>query len=215
MKRIHLLLAFFCCICWSLSAQQQQKDLRSKNPFVFNEFKDAKVLQTFGRSTKAKANILLKNASLCFMQDDKIMEAYTQNVIGVEFDSVKYMKVNDMMGRVVASKGYNHLLCVTTVDMAKYKAETEGGDNLPFLEITDVGAFFEIDGEKFEFDKGLPLKQKYYFLLKGTVVPANETQIKKLVRPEMKKAFKTLMGDRWWSWSDEKSLTQLMPYLPD
>ena len=31
----------------------------------------------------------------------------------------------------------------------------------------------------------------------------------------MKKAFKNLMADHFWSWKDAKSLTQLFTYLPD
>lgn len=216
MKRTILLLLAAWCVALTLPAQQQTGDRRSHRPFVFETFQDAKVLQTFGRHTKAKANILLKNSALCYMQDGKIMQAFTQNVLGVEFDSIRYMKVSDeQMGRVLASKGYNHLLCVTSVNMAKYRAETEGGDNLPFLEITDAGAFFELDGESFEFDKGLPLQDKYYFQVKGKVIPANETNFKKLVRPEMKTAFKNLMNDKFWSWNDPKSLAQLLQYLPE
>ena len=144
-------------------------------------------------------------------------EAYVQNVLGVEFDSVKYMKLRDsnQMGLVVAQKGYNYLLCVTTIDDKKLKDETEGGTNLPFFEITDAGAFFEIDGQAFTFKQGYPLKDKYYFSIKGELIPANETAFKKYVRPEMKKAFKNLMADHFWSWKDAKSLTQLFTYLPD
>lgn len=214
-KSLSLLLAALC-VALSAAAQQQTGDKRSKTPFVFETFRDAKILQTFGRKTTAQANILLKNSALCYMQDGKVMQAFTQNVLGVEFDSIRYMKVNEeQMGRVLASKGYNHLLCVTSVNMEKYRAETVGGDNLPFLEITDAGAFFEIDGEKFDYDKGLPLRDKYYFHIKGQVVPANETTFKKIIRPEMKKAFKGLMSDKFWSWNDPRSLTMLLEYLPD
>ena len=51
--------------------------------------------------------------------------------------------------------------------------------------------------------------------MKGVIVPAVESKFKKYVRPEMAKAFKNLMADRWWSWEDEASLKQLLPYLPD
>lgn len=198
------------------AAQQQTGDQRTHQLFVFKDFQDAKILQPFGRSTTAKANIFYKNSALCFMQDGKVMQAYTNNVLGVDFDSVQYKKVDDTrMGRVVASKGYNFLLCVTAINMKKYKAETEGGDNLPFFEIPDAGAFFEIDGESFEYDKGYPLENKYFFSIQGQVIPANETQFKKFVRPEMKEAFKNLMNDRLWSWRDEASLRQLFQYLPD
>lgn len=201
------------------SLAQQSKELRrSQSALLFPKFKEAKVLQPFGRFTKAKANILLKNGALCYLDGEKIMQAYTQNILGVEFDSVKYVKVDEeQMGRIVATKGYNHLLCVTKVDMPKYKAETEGGDNLPYLEIPDAGVFFEIDSDSQlrEYDKGIPLEDNYYFSIKGKIVPANESKIKKLIRPEMKKAFKNLMADRWWSWNDEESLKQLLPYLPE
>jgi len=197
-------------------AQQQVEQLRSMTPFVYPEFRNAKVLQTFGRSVTAKVNIFLKNAALLFMDGDTVKQAYTKNIIGVEFDSVKYLKVDSVMGEVLASRKYNHLVRVTTIDMERLKAETQGGDNLPFLEIGGnlTTNFFEIDGQMFA-EKGYPLKDKYYFLVKGVVVPANESKFKSHVRPEMRAAFKNLMNERFWSWNDAASLKQLMEYLPD
>ena len=61
---------------------------------------------------------------------------------------------------------------------------------------------------------GYPLKQEYYFMLKGRVVEARERRIKKEVLPEMKEAFKNLMNDRWWSWKDPASLSKLFIYFP-
>ena len=218
MKRFFLGFMMLLFACAPSNAQQSKELKRSQSALYFTEFKDAKILQPFGRFIKAKANILLKNGALCYMEGDKIMQAYTKNILGVEFDSVKYMKVDDtQMGRIVASKGYNHLLCVTKVDMQKYKSETEGGENLPYLEIPDAGGFFEIDSDSQnrEYDKGIPLEDVYYFYIKGRIIPANETKFKKEVRPDMKKAFKDLMADRWWSWWNEESLKKLLPYLPD
>ena len=217
MKKILSFILLFVSLSFSGFAQQQAIEKRTQEIFAFKEFKDAKVLQPFGRFTRAKANILLKNSTLCFMDGKTVKEAYVQNVLGVEFDSVKYMKLrnSNQMGLVVAQKGYNYLLCVTTIDDKKLKDETEGGTNLPFFEITDAGAFFEIDGQAFTFKQGYPLKDKYYFSIKGELIPANETAFKKYVRPEMKKAFKNLMADHFWSWNDAKSLTQLFTYLPD
>ncbi len=215
MKRI-IFSFLLVCMALTAAAQQQVGDKRTHNIFTFKEFKEAKVLQPFGRFVKTKANILLKASTLCFMQDGKVMEANLQNVRGVEFDSVTYMKVDEkQMGRLVSSKGYNYLLCVTTIDDDKLKAETVGGDNLPFLDIPDAGAFFEIDGHATEFDKGYPLQDKYYFSIRGKIIPANESQFKKFVRPEMKTAFKRLMNDKFWSWKDPESLTQLFTYLPE
>lgn len=216
MKQRLILMMFLLCALLPAIAQQQTGDLRSKSVFAFPEFKDAKVLQPFGRFVKAKANILLKNGALCFMQGDTVMQANTARVLGVKFDSLEYKKVDDTkMGEVIARKGYNLLLCVTTIDMERYNAETGGGDNADYLEIIDAGQLFEIDGKAFEYDKGYPLRRKYYFSIMGTIIPANESNFKKYVRPEMKTAFKRLMNDKFWSWNDAASLTQLFTYLPE
>lgn len=201
-----------------MQAQQQQELRRSKTPLYFPEFKEVKVLQPFGRFIKVKGNILLKNGAFCYLENDKVMQAATGNILGLQFDSVQFKKVDDTrMGRIIASKGYNHLLCVTTVDMDKFNAENGGNEDLPFFEIADMGPMIQIDSEsqEREYDKGFPLKDEYYFYVKGTIVPANESQFKKHVRPELKRAFKQLMADRWWSWYDEASLKQLLPYLPE
>ena len=44
-----------------------------------------------------------------------------------------------MMGRVVATQGYNKLLCVTTIDMDRYRELTTGSTDLPFVSL-DSGA---------------------------------------------------------------------------
>lgn len=213
-----LFLVLFVAIACTLHAQQQQELRRSTSPLYFKEFKEAKVLQPFGRFIKVKGNILLKNGAFVYAEGDKVMQAATGNILGVKFDSVEFKKIDETkMGRIVASKGYNHLLCVTTIDMKKFNAENGGGEDLPFFEIADMGPLIQIDSDsqKREYDKGFPLQDEYYFFVKGTIVRANESQFKKHVRPELKRAFKQLMGDRWWSWNDEASLKQLLPYLPD
>lgn len=215
MKKL-ITLALLALTLIPAAAQQQIEHRRSESPFVFPEFREAKVLQTFGRSVKANVNIYLKDATLFFTEGETMKRAFTQNILGVEFDSVKYMKVDSVMGEVLASDHYNHLVRVTTIDMERYKEETQGGINLPFFEIggnTTTG-FFEIDGQNYD-EKGYPLKERYYFLVKGEVVPANETKFRKHVRPAMMLAFKNLMNERFWSWNDPESLKQLLKYLPE
>lgn len=197
-------------------AQQQQEHRRSTETFVFPEFQEAKVLQTFGRSVRAKVNIFLKDSALYFVEDSVIKKAYTQSIIGVQFDSVKYLKVDSIMGEVLASRKYTHLVRVTTIDMDQLRAETIGGENLPYFHIEGVhtSAFYEIEGQIYD-QKGYPLKDRFYFLIRGNVVPAIESKVKPYVRPEMQEAFKNLMGDRFWSWNDPKSLKMLLNYLPE
>ena len=127
--RFTLLAWLVTVMLWPAAAQQQVETRRTKSVFANPEFVEAKVLQPFGRSVKAKANILLKNSTLCFMRGDTILEAYVANVLGVEFDSIHYMKVNDkQMARVVAEKDYCYLLCVTTINMSQVARECAGSE---------------------------------------------------------------------------------------
>ena len=217
MKRFTLILLLFLSLVQTSIGQQSQERPRSKTPTAYAEFQDAKVMQSFGRFVKAKANIFLKNASLLFIQDNQIMEANLKPVTGVLFGNDRYVKVNDtQLGLLVMQQGYNQLIRVTTIDMDKYAAEHGGGEDLPYLDMNEIGGmFFEIDSEsqRREVDQGFPLQNKYYFNIRGKIIPANETKFKKFVRPEMKKAFREKMNDKFWSWEDEASLCQLFVFL--
>ena len=58
------LLCMLMCFSTSMQAQQQQMLKRSKSIFLFPEFVEGKVKQSFGRFAKAKVNIYRKDASL-------------------------------------------------------------------------------------------------------------------------------------------------------
>ncbi|MDY5086438.1 MAG: hypothetical protein SPE72_00835 [Alloprevotella sp.] len=216
--RFTLLAWLVTALLWPAAAQQQVETRRTKSVFANPEFVEAKVLQPFGRSVKAKANILLKNSTLCFMRGDTILEAYVANVLGVEFDSIHYMKVNDkQMARVVAEKDYCYLLCVTTINMSQVARECAGSENV----LSDIGdgqlaaRFAEAMSTDYSMKNGFPLQDKYYFNIRGQIIPANQTAFKPFVKPEMKNAFKRLMNDKWWSWKDPASLAQLFTYIKE
>ena len=216
--RFTLLAWLVTVMLWPAAAQQQVETRRTKSVFANPEFVEAKVLQPFGRSVKAKANILLKNSTLCFMRGDTILEAYVANVLGVAFDSIHYMKVNDkQMARVVAEKDYCYLLCVTTINMSQVARECAGSENV----LSDIGdgqlaaRFAEAMSTDYSMKNGFPLQDKYYFNIRGQIIPANQTAFKPFVKPEMKNAFKRLMNDKWWSWKDPASLAQLFTYIKE
>ena len=143
------------------------------------------------------------------------------SVLGAVFDdSIRYERVEGAtMGRVVAAQGVNKLLCVTTIDMDRYRELTSGSTDLPFVSLDSGGAlpdvFMDLSGTEQRANKGFPLKRTYYFSLRGKIVPAKERMVKKEVRDDMKLAFKNLMEDRWWSWQDEKSLQRLLMFFPE
>lgn len=215
MKNLLITLLLLCTsIC--LHAQQVQEEVRVQRIFAYPEFKQAVIHQTFNRKTTAEANLYLKDASLVYKDPatGKIMKAYVDKIIGVDFDTVKYMKVDQSMARVVAQKGLNFLLCKTTVNMTKYREEEAGGKGMDYFDMPDDGVFMDFSNENSNDTKGIPLMNTYYFNVGGTVIPANEQTFKKFVGKEQKQAFKVLMGNRFWSWKDEESLKMLFDFLP-
>lgn len=199
-------------------AQQSKKQERSATPFAHAEFKRAKILQPFGKFVWAEANIYLKDASLCFMENDTIKKAFVDKVIAVQFDSVTYRKVEkNQMGLVIAEKNYNSLIRVRTIDMKQYTEETDGTQNAAYLDFDGIGrmesTFIDLNNSPF-LEEGFPVKDKYYFIVKGKCVVANESHIEREVSKQHMDDFKKLMRDQWWSWRDEASLKKLLEYLP-
>ena len=198
-----------------VAAQQQQVERRTNSVLAFPEFKDATVHFSFMRKGKAKANIFLKDSGLLYMQDTTVMQADLTDVISVDFDSVKYMRVTkDIgMGRVIAEKNNCALVCVTTIDVKSYDTDEAKGQNLPFFSLEGFNVFLEIEADFRDEAKGYPLQDKYYFMVRGNAVPAVERKVKKVIRAEKKSDFKELMADRFWSWKDAGSLTDLLDYF--
>lgn len=219
MKRI-LFLLFAVLLSLSGYAQQAPEDKRSDSQLVFPEFKQAKVRQQFGRVTRARCNIMYKNAALCYIdeKDGKIHQAIVDKIIGVDFDSCRYVKVDDLaMGLVVGEQDGMTLLRVTTIDMERYRELTGGTTDLPYVSI-DIGdgvdTFIDLSGSEQQANTGYPLKERWVFQLRdGSFLPATERNVKKHVKKDLKIAFKTLMGDRFWSWRDEESLKKLFMYF--
>ena len=215
MKQLAIILITLLALGHTARAQQVQELRRSRSIFLFPEFQDAKIKQSFGRYAKAKANIYLKDGSLMYMEGDKIMRAYTKNIFGVTFgDTLEFVKVDSAMARVVARDGYNALLCLTTVNMARYREEESGGSDLDYFQLENFNVFMTLNEDRRDDDLGIPLQDKYFFSAKGFVFPANETAFKKAISKEQQQPFKVLMENRFWSWKDPESLKMLLDFLP-
>ena len=215
MKQFAVILIALLALGHTARAQQVQELRRSRSIFLFPEFQDAKIKQSFGRYAKAKANIYLKDGSLMYMEGDKIMRAYTKNIFGVTFgDTLEFVKVDSVMARVVARDGYNALLCLTTVNMARYREEESGGSDLDYFQLENFNVFMTLNEDRRDDDLGIPLQDKYFCSAKGFVFPANETAFKKAISKEQQQPFKVLMENRFWSWKDPESLKMLLDFLP-
>lgn len=197
-------------------AQQNQILRRSKSIFLLPEFSPAQIRQSFGRIAVDTVNIYLKDATLVYKKNGKIMRAYLNNIYGVKFnDSLNYMRVDSALARIVAQKGYNYLLCKTSVDMKRYREEESGGTGMDHFEVEGLNYFEELNQDRRDSDIGLPLQDKYYFSIKGQIIPATEAEFKKVIGDDQKQAFKVLKENRFWSWRDPESLKMLLDFLPD
>lgn len=218
MKRF-ILLSVCTLLAFVVQAQQNQKLQRVQSALLFEGWPDATVVQSFNRKLKTKANIFLKDASLVYRNNDgKVMKAHlTKNILGVNFgDSLRYLKIDETsLGKVIAQKGYNYLLCKTSVNMPLYREETDGGKGMDYFDMPDNNVFLNLDSEKRDDEQGIPLMNTYYFSIMGTVIPATESEFKNFVSKDQMQAFKVLKENRFWSWKDEESLKMLFDFLPE
>lgn len=214
MKRFVFLIAAILYFSGT-AAQQVQVERFSKTPYVFNDFRDAKIKFAFGGKGTAKANIFLRDASLIFLKNDKKMKANLLNVIEVAFGDTVYRKAGEQLGRVIAEKNGNYLVEITTVDMEAMRESERRNENTSFLDLPEFNIFIETDGDYYgnTIEPKFPLKAVYYFLKGGVPFKASESEFKKHLRKEKKKEFKELMKDRYWSWKDAESLKRLLDYF--
>ena len=74
-KILFLLIALAFSFAAPANAQQNQQLRRSRSIFLYPEFQKAKIRQSFGRFVEAEANIYLKDASLVYKENGKLMRA--------------------------------------------------------------------------------------------------------------------------------------------
>lgn len=215
MKKTILLLAIALAAATGAEAQQAQVVKRSKTPCAYKDFRDGSVEFLFGKPKTYKANVFLRDASLVYMQDGKVMKANLGSVSQVTFGNDVYRRTGDRLGKLVAENDSVALTDVITIDATKMSDDARSGVNSAFLDMPEFGVFVATDADYWGRDDavGFPLKDEYFFIVKGQVVPANEKAVKKRVRADRKADYKELMKNRRWSWRDAKSLEVLLSYF--
>lgn len=199
-----------------LNAQQQQIQRRSVSLYERPSYENARIVQFFGREVRENVNIFLKDASLCFIRDGMVYRANVDKVLGVKFSNAEYRNVNGQFGHLIEQKDLVQLICVTTIDMKRFEAENKGDENTQFLDLELPGGSIYMklhDDAISSEEQGYPLMETYYFYIKGEYVPAVESKLKKYVRPEKKKDFRKLMGEKYWSLKDADCLKMLLDFF--
>ena len=215
MKKTILFLSALLWVSGATMAQQAQVERRSKIPFAYKDFKDGNIEFAFGKDRIYKANIFLKDASLLYKNDTTVMKANLFGVISVDFGDALYRKTGDRMGKVIEQKGEVFLTVVTTIDTDRMREDARSGRNSTFLDLPEFNLFIDTNADYWAEGEGSswPLKDEYFFVVKGEAIPAAEKIVKKSIRADKRNDFKELMKNRKWSWKDANSLKVLVDYF--
>ena len=215
MKKTILFLFALLWVSGATMAQQAQVERRSKIPFAYKDFKDGNIEFAFGKDKIYKANIFLKDASLLYKNDTTVMKANLFGVISVDFGDALYRKTGDRMGKVIEQKGEVFLTVVTTIDTDRMREDARSGRNSTFLDLPEFNLFIDTNADYWAEgeESSWPLKDEYFFVVKGEAIPAAEKIVKKSIRADKRNDFKELMKNRKWSWKDANSLKVLVDYF--
>lgn len=215
MEKTILFLFALLWVSGATMAQQAQVERRSKIPFAYKDFKDGNIEFAFGKDKIYKANIFLKDASLLYKNDTTVMKANLFGVISVDFGDALYRKTGDRMGKVIEQKGEVFLTVVTTIDTDRMREDARSGRNSTFLDLPEFNLFIDTNADYWAEGEGnsWPLKDEYFFVVKGEAIPAAEKIVKKSIRADKRNDFKELMKNRKWSWKDANSLKVLVDYF--
>lgn len=215
MEKTILFLFALLWVSGATMAQQAQVERRSKIPFAYKDFKDGNIEFAFGKDKIYKANIFLKDASLLYKNDTTVMKANLFGVISVDFGDALYRKTGDRMGKVIEQKGEVFLTVVTTIDTDRMREDARSGRNSTFLDLPEFNLFIDTNADYWAEGEGSswPLKDEYFFVVKGEAIPAAEKIVKKSIHADKRNDFKELMKNRKWSWKDANSLKVLVDYF--
>lgn len=215
MEKTILFLFALLWVSGATMAQQAQVERRSKIPFAYKDFKDGNIELAFGKDKIYKANIFLKDASLLYKNDTTVMKANLFGVISVDFGDALYRKTGDRMGKVIEQKGEVFLTVVTTIDTDRMREDARSGRNSTFLDLPEFNLFIDTNADYWAEGEGSswPLKDEYFFVVKGEAIPTAEKIVKKSIRADKRNDFKELMKNRKWSWKDANSLKVLVDYF--
>lgn len=215
MEKTILFLFALLWVSGATMAQQAQVERRSKIPFAYKDFKDGNIEFAFGKDKIYKANIFLKDASLLYKNDTTVMKANLFGVISVDFGDALYRKTGNRMGKVIEQKGEVFLTVVTTIDTDRMREDARSGRNSTFLDLPEFNLFIDTNADYWAEGEGSswPLKDEYFFVVKGEAIPAAEKIVKKSIHADKRNDFKELMKNRKWSWKDANSLKVLVDYF--
>ena len=196
-----------------LTAYTVSAQVRTTNLTVYPEYKTSLIQLKDGRVIRQSlTNIFLKNSSLLYMNGTQAMEANMDNIISVKFDDRLYVHIDTLLCYQVDSIGGDALFCATVIDQEAYKQQIRNNVVLSNLSLGDMIGTTTVDLNN-EEDYKFPLINIYYYRYKGKFVRTHERNLGHILTKEQKRIMRTFVTMEGFSWTDEKSLMQLLSKL--
>ena len=196
-----------------ISVQSAFGQDRTTKLTVYPEFKPSVIELADGRILKEKfTNIFLKNSSLLYMSGTVTKEAYMANIKSVKFDDRLYVKVDTLLAYEVDSVGNDALYCATVIDQEAYRQNLRNNQVMTNISLSDQVSTTSVVLSN-EDDYLFPLINIYYYRLNGKFVRCHDRSLSNVLNKEKKRMLRTFVHMDDFSWSDQKSLIELLKRL--
>lgn len=203
---------FFLALMLPLVALTSWAQERTTMATLYNEFKPSVIYLTNGRKLKQSlTNVFLKNSSLVYMSGTNTMEANMDNVQRVEFEDRAFVVVDKQLATVVDSVGENIIYRVDYLDLDAYNAQLRNNIQISNISLGDQISTATVDLNT-EDDFKFPLVHKYYMSYGGEIFHVHEREIwRRLPKDkDVRRMFKTIVGQPDFSWTDDASVVRLV-----
>lgn len=208
-KRVSALLVIMVFALQSLFAQETTNRL-----MLYEKNKPAIITLTDGRVVKQPlANVFLKNSSLFYQnRAGATMKANMANIVSVKFDDCQYFKIDTLLAYQVDSVGHDALYCATVIDIEAYRQNLK--NNQTFTDISGGDQLSTTSHElNSETDILFPLMKVYIYRLGGKFVRCHDRSLGSVLSKEKKRMMQSYIAMPGFSWTDDKSLLNLLKEL--
>ncbi len=189
--------------------------VRTTKLTVYNSYRPAIITLADGRTLKQPlTNVFLKNAALLYMSGNQAKEANMKTVVSVQFDDRLYVRIDSLLAFQVDSAGADGLYRATIIDREAYEQNLKNNVVLSDLSLlnSDMVGTTTVDLNN-ESDYEFPLINIYYFRYKGKFVRCHDRSLSNFLPKEKRRLMRSYIRMPDFSWTDEKSLIQLLKGL--
>lgn len=179
---------------------------------LYKEFKPSVIYLTDGRKLKQSlTNVFLKNSSLVYLHGTYTMEAKMSNIRRVEFEDQTFEVVDEQLATIVDSIGDDCIYRVDYLDMEAYEGQLKNNVQISSMSLGEQISTSTINMNN-EDDYKFPLVHKYYMRYGGEVFHVHEREIwRRLPKDkDVRRMFKTIIGEQGFSWTDDTSVVRLL-----